>query len=315
MVTNNNQIALYKKIDPELLEKTGVTIEAYLKYQDDDEEKILSIEASSIAINESDQEWSPNDHELTLDMTFDIIEPNRLFGRNSITAVGNTLGVACHMYSKESHFQKTVPVGNFNQTHSKVSLPFSYRFPPSTLKGQVYFEFFIYLARVEEILPYQADKVGMILTEENLLDLELTVDGEGSVFPITEFEDKEGPLWKLEKHWVDAGDAIFNSSNVSLSLNAAHPLFDQVQKGKTKWSRAMMGDIMIQAMSQIIQQVIIVENNNIEDEDLYPNSVLSAVKYWVESFEIDDVSSLFSISNSMRSRWERRLMEGEVEND
>lgn len=315
MGTNKSQISLYKKIDNDLLEKIGVQIETYLRYTDDSEDKIIDVEERSIAINEVDEGWSPNDHELSLNMSLKILEPMRLFGKNSITSAENTLGIGCHIYSKESHFQRTVPVGRFKSNNREVNINFDYTFPPSSLKGQVYIEFFVYLAEIKERFNYQADKAGMILTEENFLELELIVDGDGSVFPITEFNDKEGPLWKLEKHWVDASDAIFNSSNVSLSLNASHPLFDQIQKGKTRVSRAMMGDIMIQAMSQIIQQVLIIENNNINDDNLYPNSILAAVKYWVESFEIEDTSSLFSISNSMRAYWERRLMRGENEND
>ncbi|SFC00237.1 hypothetical protein SAMN04488102_102160 [Alkalibacterium subtropicum] len=315
MVTKNSQIALYKKIDRQLLEKTRINLDPSLTYNNGIETSVIEIDEDIIAINEKDEQWAPDDHELTVNLGISIEEPYRLYGRNSVTSQQNELGIACHIYSKESHFQKTVPVGIINNTRDGKYINFSYVFPKSSLRGNVYLEFYIYLAEIREEIPFQANKVGMILTEENLYDLELIIDGDGSVFPMTEFEEKDGPLWKLEKHWVDANDAIFDASNVNLSLNTSHPLFEQVKKGKTRISRAMMGDIMIQAMSQIIQQVIIVENNDIEADDTYPNSVLAAVKYWIETFEITDTSSIFSISNTLRKHWERKLMSGVSEDD
>lgn len=315
MVRQNSQISLYRKIDHKTVESMGINIKPVLKYRDDAEDKIIYIKEDIIALNEHDENWSPNNHELSLGVTLSVEKPYLLFGKNSITAASNKIGLACHMYSKESHFQKTVPIDYIRNVRNKIEIDFKYEFPPSSLRGHIYFEFFIYLAEKNEVAKYQADRVGMILNEENVYELELIVDGDASVFPMTEFEEKDGPLWKLEKYWVDANDAIFDSSNVNLSLNTQHPLFDQVQKGKTRVSRAMMGDIMIQAMTQIIQQVILIENNSLDENDIYPNSIMAAVKYWIDTFDIKDVSSIFSISNSLRTHWERKLMEGESDNN
>ena len=46
-----------------------------------------------------------------------------------------------------------------------------------------------------------ANHKGMTLSYEDLNPIELVVDGRIK-FPITEFEEKDGPLWKIEKNWT-----------------------------------------------------------------------------------------------------------------
>ena len=48
------------------------------------------------------------------------------------------------------------------------------------------------------------------------------MDGVGSSFPITEFEDKEGPLWKIEK-LISPDEDTLDASNVSIAFNIKHP--------------------------------------------------------------------------------------------
>lgn len=151
----------------------------------------------------------------------------------------------------------------------------------------------------------------MILTEEDIYNLTIIVDGEGSAFPISEFNEKNGPLWKLDKNWTDALEDTFDSSNVNLSLNIGHPLFAQIKDGKTRGNRILMGDIMIQSMAMIIQQVLLIEERNIDElDEASTTSILAVVKYWTQTFELD-TSSLFSIMNSLRGKLERDMMGGE----
>ena len=72
-----------------------------------------------------------------------------------------------------------------------------------------------------------------------------------------------------------------------------------------------MGDIMVQAMSMLIQQVLIIEENTLDIVDEFTsNSILAVVKYWVTTFEVD-TTSLFTIMNSLRTKLDQEMLGGE----
>lgn len=303
MVRLNNQISLYKKMTIELENLVGIEVlPLKLSYTFEGEKRkieIKDLEETSISINDYDDLWSPTENELEIDQQFVFENPSLLYGVEGITLPENEIGIAVHIHSKSSNFQETINFGTVPNTNNPCTVIFNHTFLPSTLRGNIDFDFFLYLKSMKQKGNLQATKVGMILSENDLLNLNLIVDGIGSEFPMTEFHEKGGALWKIEKNWVDAEEDVFVSSNVNLSLNTAHPLFEQLKSGKTKLSRAMMDDIVIQAMSLIIQQVIIIDECDLSNEDSLPNSILSAVNYWVSTFDID-TSNLFSINNSMK---------------
>lgn len=120
---------------------------------------------------------------------------------------------------------------------------------------------------------------------------------------------------EIRKNWIEPNIDMFDISNVNLSLNTSHKLFEQVKAGKTRVARAIMGDIMINAISMIIQEVILIEKYTIDDkDDVLPGSILQAVQYWVNTFEVE-TKSLFTISNSLRRYWDKQMLEGEKSDD
>lgn len=314
MIQKTNQISLYKKLNSELEDKIGIRVEGPIfSYTIDKESRYIDTDSEHknyVRINDYDPIWSPNDNELTVNQTIIFERPNYLYGEEGVTLHGNTIGLAVHIHSKDSNFQQTLPVDIIRNVTDEIKITFSYTFEPSTLKNSVSLDFFLYLK--DYSYPYfkHANHIGMILSEDYLTKIEIIVDGDGSDFPMSEFSNTKGPLWELKNNWVEASIETFDSSTVNLSLNTAHPLFKQIKDGKTPISRALMGDIMVQAMSMIINQVVIVEENELShDTDVQADSILEAVKYWISSFEID-VTSSFSITNSMRSYWDRQMISG-----
>lgn len=314
MIQSTNQISLYRKIDSRMFEEAGIEArEPHFFYNSDNGLKEIetSPEFSDVlTINEFNDEWTPVEHDLLIKQKYILTNPSILFGENGVTMEGSRIGLAVHIYSKTSSIQKTFSIASFTDTHDRYEFLFEYTFSSASIRGTVEMDFFLFLQENSYYKPYQADQVGMILSEENIYSLTIIADGEGSAFPITEFDQKDGPLWLLEKSWADAAEDTFDNSNINLKLNIAHPLFGQVKSGKTRASRALMGDIMVQAMAIIIQQVIIIEGNTLESaEDAISNSILSVVNYWITTFEVD-ISSVFSISNSLRSRFDTEMMGG-----
>lgn len=314
---STNQIALYRKLNNEYIEKAKVRFEQLkLSYLTNDEEEIKEIEISdetlnSYNINEFDSMWSPYDNNLKLEQKLVIDYPNVLFGKDGITCENNVIGLAVHIYSKTSGFQKTVEIASFKKQEERLEINFDYNFEASTIRGVVNLDFFFYLKEVNETLPYMANNKGMTLSYEDLNPIELVVDGIGSSFPISEFEDKEGPLWKIEKNWISPDEDMLDASNISIAFNIKHPLFAEIKKETRRINSSYMNHIIVQAMAMIIQEVIIIEEYSIEEEeDLIPGTILSAVSYWVKTFNID-VSDIFSIQNSLMKNIENLNMEEE----
>lgn len=316
MITAVNQVSLYRKLTKDMMNNAGLRVEqpnfSYVTSEGFKKIELTDEFEGIFQVNEYDALWAPNEHDLHIRQMFIVENPAALFGESGITMGANKIGIAVHMHSRTSSFQQKQHVGMIYNSEALQSVEFSYHFPVSELRGNIELDFFLYLAECNETKQYHANKVGMILSQEDLYNLMIIVDGEGSAFPITEFEDKNGPLWKLDKNWADASIDTFDVGNVSLSLNVAHPLFEQIKGGKMPISRALMGDIMVQAMSMIVQQVVIIEDNALaeEVEELMPNSILAAVKYWVSTFNID-TSSIFSIANSFREYFDREMLKGE----
>lgn len=316
MIQSVNQISLYKKIDEELLNASGIRFSSVeLSYENitNNEEKYIDVknsESMEFHINEFDSIWSPKENNLRLEQLVTIDSPFKLFGEKGVTCTGNVIGLAAHLHSKESGFQKTVDFSSIRNQEDKKEIKIEYQFPPSTIRGIVHLDFFFYLKEVNNTLPYFANKSGMLLSEENLNSIDLIIDGVGSSFPMTEFEEKDGPLWKIDYNWVDSEEDVFEVSNINIALNIKHRLFPELKKETRIINQAMMMNIMLQAMSLITQQVVIIEKCNIEDEDsLIPGTILSVVSYWVKTFEID-TTNIFSIQNSFMRNLESQNLGG-----
>ena len=315
MIQSTNQVSLYRQIDSIMAEEAGIEVSTpQFFYSTSDGLKEIELDEkfeNVLTVNEFNTEWSPNENNLIVKQKFTFADPSVLFGDEGVTMEGNKIGLAVHIHSKTSSNQKKINFGSLLNTQNKMEVQFEYSFPKDSLRGNIEMDFFVYLQHSVETRPYHANEIGMRLSEEDLYNLVIVVDGEGSAFPITEFNDKNGPLWILEKNWADATEDIFDSSNVNLSLNIAHPLFEQIKVGKTKVSRALMGDIMVQAMSMLIQQVLIIEENTLDAVDeSFSNSILAVVKYWVTTFEVD-TTSLFTIMNSLRRKLDQEMLGGE----
>ncbi|MFC1256590.1 hypothetical protein ACFGC5_10610 [Staphylococcus xylosus] len=309
-----NQVSLYKKIDDAKIEEAQIhfsPLELYYDNFDGNEANyidISSLEDSDIQINEFDSMWSPHENNLNIKQKMFINNHKVLFDENGVACKGNSIGYAVHIHSRNSGFQKIVQIGDFKYNDENIELNFDFNFKPQSIRGIVNFDFFLFIKEINETKPFFANKVGMKLTKEDLNSFAIIVDGIGSSFPITEFSDKEGPLWKVNKNWTEASEDNFDSSQLSLMFNTKHPMFNKVNKGEGQLNKMLTGTITLQAMAMIINEVINIEHNNIEDEDsLLPGTILAVISYWIETFDIN-VTNMFTIQSSLFESMEREML-------
>ncbi|MBG9982132.1 hypothetical protein HZY86_03300 [Aerococcaceae bacterium DSM 111020] len=311
-----NVISLYKKIDGPLLEQINLSdFQIQISYTDKLESITLRTDETrndSFYINEHDPEWNPNLDNMVLSVSFTINNPSALFGTTGVTSLKNKIGIASKIHSKQSNFQEIKTHQIISSDISELSVKIDLTLLKGMLKGEFNLDLFFYIAEINERLPWQADQLGMIVSQGPIISFSFLVDGDGSDFPITEFQEPKGALWRFEKDWVAADEDIFEASNVRLALNTSHPLFEQIKNGKTRVSIKLMNDIITQFISLIVQQVILIEGFSIEDaENATDNSILRMVQYWVTTYNID-TSTIYSITNSINKNMQISMTTGEV---
>ncbi|EGO9939475.1 hypothetical protein [Enterococcus faecium] len=296
-------LSLIKLIDETMINKIGLTIsDPVISYLDENDNiKYLKMPEDfdgNIQMNEIDSSWSPEENNLIIEQDFHIDLPYYLFGEEGVTSQKNKLGLAVHYYSKTSSFQKTEMVGVIEYKDESTTIHFKKTFSAETLRGLIYFEFFVFLKENNKQLPFQAEIVGTDVTRQPLDAYTLLVDGDGSTFPIEEINEKGQPLWKLEMNWIDVFTDMFDYSNLRLLLNKQHPLYESLYVNNRKVNEYLMNEIIISAMSMIVQKVILIDNERINDEmNATPGSIAQAVWYWMSSFNLE-VGSLEEINAS-----------------
>jgi len=303
---SKNKIATYQLIDEDLLRESGFRINPtyftyhnlsnsleYIRLEEDDEIQ------ETLYLNELEDKWSPLTNDLTIHQLFTIKDPSIYFGKNGVTSDSNMIGIGVHIHSTTTNIQMKRSIGSFGRTTEPIEIKFEEYFPKNKLRGRIFLDFFYYLEEVNETNNFQAKEKGMLLSDDLLLTLELVIDGDGSVFPISEVSDKGGPLWTLEKYWADPIEDQFDNNNVSLKLNKLHPMFKVINDSTSRYGNFIMEDIIIHAMALIIQEVVLDENLNVEEYEVSGNSILTVVKYWIETFEVD-ITNRFSILNSLK---------------
>lgn len=299
------QISLYNTIDEELLNLAGYErIAPTITYHDllDTTEQVIDFPNSGtqIIINETDNSWSPIEHNLIVEQHISLKNPSVFFGNNGVTNASNTLGIACQIYSKTSHFQKTIQFAEITSDMDQFNESFLYEFEPDTIGGSVFMNFYIYLKEIKVTDPIHANTVGTNLMNDFLQNISIIIDGNGSEFPIMEINDPTQPLWRVEMTWTDLNEDLFNTNSVRLILNQGHELFNQLMNQRPRINQYLMNDIIISAMTSVIQQAILIDGNEFRsEEDYQPGSIAQVIWYWISTYEIN-TESLDSIANSIR---------------
>ncbi|MGQ7659684.1 hypothetical protein ACTGWK_03905 [Streptococcus suis] len=306
-----NTFSLFKQIDRKLYEEIGIEVEDYrISYYSEGEEIDFDTGVqpfSTVVMSELSTDWMPENNDLVISQKIKFKNPEILFGVDGVTLEENTLGIGMHIHSRTAMFQQTISKAEIRFDDLKNEYYVSHHFDSSVLRGKVNIETFIYTKEINKIYPKHAEIQGMKVSQGNLSELSLVIDGTGSVFPIGEFSEENGPLWKMEFGNFDATVDMMSFDNLRLLLNNKHRLFNQIKDGKTPISRGLMTEIMSQAMTLIISKVV--EENTEElltNEVLEDGTIISAVKYWITTFEIK-TDSLIDISNSIRVKLEQSL--------
>ncbi len=304
------EINLYQKIDEQYMEMAGIEVGSpQLSYYDliEEGEKDIILDDNAtdvIELNKYESTWNPDGNDLRYKQEFTVVDPSKLFGKDRITDVANEIGIAVHLYSRESRFQETITLkDSIISTDKAKRIIFEKYFNKSKLRGVVNIEIFFYLKKLVYENPYQANEVGMKLSQTEIFKTRIIIDGEGSTFPITEVDNPKGPLWTIRKEWSDPSSDAFDITNVQVVLNRKHKAFKKLVQSNGPLTQELMSNIINQAMAMIISQAVADMNAQEESWDFdmaEEGSVLSVVKYWTEIFELDIDDSVMAIFSKIQ---------------
>lgn len=301
-----NNVSFFKKITFDQIASLIQTEDhIQLKYYEADEEHIIPIdqdESGIIELNVSGSIFLPSEHELLLSQTFLIGDLSSLFGINGVTHQDNSIGFAAQIQSSDSDFTRTVTFEEFTYPTNPNKACFNYRFKKGELRGSVHVRFFLYLKKLWTNGKFQAKLPGTILSEGYFNELDIIIDGEGSLFPITEFEKKDGPLWELIMNWDEASINTFDTNHIEIRLNKSHKLYPKLSDTYGLLNRGMMDSILIESIGSIMYQVFS-EDVSLAIEDIkdYPeNSIATVVSNWASEYDIYPDDKLQTIFNKLR---------------
>lgn len=302
---NSNVLTLHRVIDMDLFKEMQVETESFELFYDEEEEDnksitVKDIRDTKIYLGEVQEYWDPNIHNLDINRKIIINHPEYLFGANGVASDTTELGIAFHVHSKTSGFQKIGDTGIVLTSDAKeaFSIEFNYDFPPASIKGEVNINLFVYVKSASESNLKFADEKGV---ELGVIDyLQFIVDGDGSTFPIVEVERPGKSLWQLVMKWNDVTADPFDVEYVRVEINKSHYMYDYIFKD-TKPSAFLLSEIMSNVMAQVIYNTV--NDDSFTDTPDDTESIANVVSYWISTYEVD-TSSLENISYSLRNKLE-----------
>ena len=110
----------------------------------------------------------------------------------------------------------------------------------------------------------------------------IIISGKGSVFPIYEIEDDNGPLWSFMCDVDDITEDYFDNDHIQIIINKKHPAYEFIHPKSENYNSYFLNDVMASAISSIIMKLRSQEQNNKIDleQDFENGSVLQAIKYF-----------------------------------
>ncbi|MGO1058528.1 hypothetical protein ACTL32_05265 [Planococcus sp. FY231025] len=311
-----NDLKFFKELDEKLFMKIGYqTSEMTFSYTKDGqkfnlelEEQESSLNNQTIFLDDKQGIWDPNKHDFTIQMNYSLNNPGFLFKENGLADPGSTIGVALSWYSKSSSQRGIEKIGLITANIiGAFEGEINHTFSKKQLIGEVTVEVILYLESPSSVKqPHYADQAGTIF---GLLDSRvIIIDGQGSVFPITEVYAPERPLWFVTFNFTDPMSDPFTEDYICINLNSAHRNFHLISGKKGTSDGPLLSEVIAGALQVIIQKVMEdseSENilNGIGFED---GTIAQAVYYFLTNFEWD-ISSPERLAETIRKDWETRI--------
>jgi hypothetical protein len=173
--------------------------------------------------------WTSMEHNLAMDLQFRINNPAILFGNEGIACQNAEIAAVLEWSARKADQRGLSNTITFGSGRSSVEGTFSINFEPGQIAGKMSLDLMLYIntpdPEPKQGQTFRANSKGLMLgpiAETCTIEF----DGEGSIFPVTEFSDRSAPLWRLFYDVEEGYDALestsFEIESVCLEINTAH---------------------------------------------------------------------------------------------
>lgn len=254
--------------------------------------------------------WYPETHNLKVQRNYRIASAYCLFGEGGIAPSDSIIGIALQWISSRSDERGIIPFGEITRLDAGTAYQAECNFERGKLKGSLKLQTVLYLKdpktpKASEM--YFAQQAGTIL---GILDqTEIYIDGNGSIFPIVVIEAPGKPLWHV--YYNETADAMqdkFESENVEIRLNKAHPNYDALKIETSMVESPLFLEVISSALMVIVESA---KESLGEDWDTVlsgtgfeSGSIAEAIYYFVTRLQWD-ISSPAKLSASIKEFFEK----------
>ncbi len=280
----------YPRLTKDLVERAGYRASEYsFSYMSPEGEALpLSVGGGRVAtVSDPLDAWSLKSDGIVLRKEIIFDYPDVLMGPEAVAPKGAQV-LPCLLWSIKKLSLAGVIPPDIVQSGCSLACVFQHEFAPGALAGDLTLDLVLYLAKAADTLECGEE---LLMNEAGVMlgNIEdpFVIDIEGGVidFPIEEFEEDGGPLWRMQfEPWDDPREDLFSESSFTLLLNSKHPECPKLDKGRIV-NQTLLQEIMAEAYYLIFEKVREDEDawdDLKSDSNLSPDSICSVLHWFTE---------------------------------
>ena len=209
----SNLLESFPTLTNNLIEKSGFKInEIKINYMKNDmirKLELTPIERNQYFLDDEYGAWTPLENNLNIDIECTIQNKNSLFNEEYGVANKNSiLGIAINYYCRKTNknISKKITEITYNENEPKLDFDINLTFDKGELSDKVGIKIILYVDKSYENDIF-ANSSGTVLGIYQ--ELEIFIEGKGSLFPIKIIDDKNKPLWYSEFNFIDINEDLF----------------------------------------------------------------------------------------------------------
>lgn len=286
-----SNIHFYPRLTDSLIDKSGYRSREYIftyRMAPDAQEIQLTLGKGKVStLTDPNQTWNLGEDGLRLNKVVTFDYPTVLKGPNGVAPARASV-LPCILWTNKKLDLTGVIRPSVDSKEPSLTCTFNHEFEAGAIAGDLQLDMILYLAESADALD-EGEEILMNETGVNLGRLEeplfIDIDGDVTNFPIEEFGEPDGPLWRMQfEPWEDPRDDLFSEASFTLLLNNKHPDCPKIANGAIS-NETLLREIIAQAYFLIYEKVREYEGaweDMQKNSNLVPDSICSVLHWFSE---------------------------------
>ncbi len=295
-------IALYKKINSNIVDSLIQSIDFNYSYQINGVNKTLLVEEFSdteFTLSSEDGNWACDEFGMIINCEVKFNDIKNLFSINGVAYEDSLIGVSLNIYCAKSKYRKIVKLGTLSVEVENVILESHLTIDPKKVDSNINCKVVCYLERPssQNTTFLKNNNKGIILGE--IYNKQITLEGSSSIFPIVNIHAVGKPLWSFIFDFDDPETDIFIDC-AKIVLNTAskdYKLIDAVSSNS--YCDRVVIEIFKAAMAQFL--LTLKEKDFLPDisSNYSPGTISSFAHYLItkHNIKVDSTENIYKSLN------------------